>query len=119
MMTMHDKNAWKYFTQLIPYNVMEKLGIDCYRAEPYAWVSNIIGPDNSQSGWGNVKHITGTAPWMDVATTQYLLGVCATLTGLLINPLLLQEKESLELKVIMGESDYYNKRVKYKQRIYL
>lgn len=80
------ENAWKYFTQLIPYNAMKKLGIDSYRAEPYAWVSNIVGPDNPQYGWGNVEQITGTAPWMDVVATQYLLGVRPILAGLLIDP---------------------------------
>lgn len=80
------ENAWKYFTQLIPFNAMSRLGIDSYRAEPYAWVSNIVGPDNPQYGWGNVEQITGTAPWMDVVATQYLLGIRPTLAGILIDP---------------------------------
>jgi len=65
---------------------MAQVGIDRYRAEPYAWVSNIVGPENDRFGWANVEQITGTAPWMDVASTQYLLGVRATLAGLRIDP---------------------------------
>jgi cellobiose phosphorylase len=78
--------AWKYFFQLIPANAMEKAGIERYRAEPYAWVSNIVGAENNRHGWANVEQITGTAPWMDIASTQYLLGIRPTLNGLLIDP---------------------------------
>ncbi len=80
------QRAWKYFTQLIPANAMATVGIDRYRAEPYAWVSNIVGPENPHFGWANVEQITGTAPWMDVAATQFLLGIRATMQGLLIDP---------------------------------
>lgn len=78
--------AWKYYTQLIPENVTRNVGIDTYQAEPYAWVSNIVGPENPRFGWGNVTQVTGTATWMDVAATQYLLGVRAVLGGLRIDP---------------------------------
>lgn len=80
------ERAWKYFTQLIPHNIIQKVGIDRYEAEPYAWVSNIIGPENPRFGWANVTQITGTAPWMDVAATQYLLGIRPTAKGLLVAP---------------------------------
>jgi len=79
-------NAWKYFTQLLPANAFEKVGATRYRAEPYAWVSNIVGPDNNRFGWANVEQISGTAPWMDVAATQYLLGVRPQISGLRIDP---------------------------------
>ncbi|MEX0332675.1 MAG: hypothetical protein AB3N64_14765 [Puniceicoccaceae bacterium] len=78
--------AWKYFTQLIPAEVAKTVGIERYAAEPYAWVSQIIGPENDRYGWANVEHVTGTATWMDVAATQYLLGVRAELDGLRIDP---------------------------------
>lgn len=78
--------AWEYFSQIIPANVAEKVGVGVYKSEPYAWVSNIVGPENPQFGWGNVNQITGTAPWMDIAATQYILGVRPTLAGLIIAP---------------------------------
>ncbi len=80
--------AWKYHNQLIPRNVIERLGAETYRAEPNAWVSNIVGPGNPRMGWGNVEHVTGTAAWMDIAATQYLLGVRAELDGLWVDPCL-------------------------------
>jgi len=42
--------AWEYFRQLIPHNIIRKIGVETYRAEPYAWCSNIVGPDNPQFG---------------------------------------------------------------------
>lgn len=80
--------AWGYFTQLIPHNIIQKIGVDRYQAEPYAWVSNIVGPENPRFGWANVEQISGTAPWMDVAATQYLLGIRPRIGGLLIDPCL-------------------------------
>jgi cellobiose phosphorylase len=90
--------AWKYFTQLIPANAMRTVGIKRYRAEPYAWVSNIVGPDNPRHGWANVEQITGTAPWMDVASTQYLLGIRPTLKGLLIDPCIPREWKEFRVR---------------------
>ncbi|MBL8026814.1 MAG: hypothetical protein JNL74_10415 [Fibrobacteres bacterium] len=78
--------AWKYFNQLVPHNALQKIGINRYKAEPYAWASNIVGPENPKHGWANVMHMTGTAAWMEIAATQYLLGVRARLNGLEIDP---------------------------------
>ena len=78
--------AWRYFTQLIPHNIISRLGVERYRSEPYAWLSNIVGPESPQFGWGSVAHVTGTSAWMDVAATQYLLGIRPALDGLVIAP---------------------------------
>lgn len=78
--------AWKYYNDLIPHNIIEKLGVDRYKAEPYAWGSNICGTNNPKYGWGNVTHISGAVPWMNVAATRYLLGVRPNLTGVVIDP---------------------------------
>jgi len=82
----NGERAWKYFTQMIPHNVIEKVGLERYSSEPYAWVSNIVGPENPRFGWGNVSQVTGTAAWMDVAATSYLLGVRTQLDGLRVAP---------------------------------
>jgi cellobiose phosphorylase len=80
------ERAWKYYDQLVPHNALQKIGLNRYKAEPYAWASNIIGPENPKHGWANVMHMTGAAAWMEIAATQYLLGVQARLNGLAINP---------------------------------
>lgn len=89
--------AWNYFTQLIPHKALQKVGIERYQAEPYAWVSNIVGPDNPRFGWANVSQATGTAAWMDIAATQYLLGVRPELNGLRIDPCIPKEWKSFNV----------------------
>ena len=78
--------AWKYYLDLLPHNQLKRLGIETYKADPIGWVSNIIGPDNSKHGWGNVIRLTGTAAWMNVAAMQYLLGIRPTLKGIVFDP---------------------------------
>lgn len=83
--------AWKYYCDLIPHNLVQRLGIEVYRSDPFGWVSNIVGPENSKHGWGNVIRLTGTAAWMNIAATQYLLGVRTTLDGIKFDPCIPQE----------------------------
>lgn len=78
--------AWNYYKQILPHSVIQKIGVDCYHTEAYAWCSTMLGKDNEKFGWGCVSQVTGTAAWMDVVATQYLLGVRPTLKGLLIDP---------------------------------
>ena len=78
--------AWKYYKQILPNSVIEKIGVDNYHAESYAFCSTLLGKDNEKFGWGVVSQVTGTAAWMDVVATQYLLGVRPVIKGLLIDP---------------------------------
>jgi cellobiose phosphorylase len=78
--------AWSYFRRLVPENLIKRFGVETYGADPHAWLSNIVGPENERYGWGNVVHISGTAAWMDVVASQYLLGIRAGLDGLHIAP---------------------------------
>ena len=48
-----------------------------YEAESYVYVSNIFGPESDKFGLTNVSWLTGTAAWMYVAATQYMLGIRA------------------------------------------
>lgn len=86
--------AWKYYRQLIPHRALQKAGVERYQAEPYAYVSNIIGPENVRFGFANVTQVTGTAAWMDIAATQYLLGVKPEVEGLRLDPCIPAEWES-------------------------
>ncbi|MCX8040498.1 MAG: hypothetical protein N3B15_08020 [Planctomycetota bacterium] len=80
------ERAWKYYLQLLPERVIAKVGAERYTGEPYAWASTIIGPENNRAGWATITQSTGTVAWMDVAATQYLLGLRAELAGLRIAP---------------------------------
>ncbi len=78
--------AWKYYKQVMPHEVIQRIGLDAYKGEAYAYSSTMLGPDNEQFGQACVSQVTGTAAWMDVAATQYLLGIRPTLKGLVIDP---------------------------------
>ena len=78
--------AWQYYKQLLPANIIKKVGVNRYHAEAYAYCSTLLGVANEKFGWGCVSQVTGTAAWMDVVATQYLLGIRPTLKGLLIDP---------------------------------
>ena len=82
------ENAWKYYHQLLPMVAQQKAGQERYRAEPYVYSSNIFGPESDKFGLANVSWLTGTAAWMYLAATRYLLGVRPVWEGLQIAPCL-------------------------------
>lgn len=91
-------NAWKYYRQLLPMVAQAKAGAERYRAEPYVYSSNIFGPESDRFGLANVSWLTGTAAWMYLAVTQYLLGIRPTWEGLSVKPCM--PKELLPATVI-------------------
>ena len=78
--------AYKYYHQLLPMIAQEKAGAWRYKAEPYVYCSNLFGPESDKFGLANVSWLTGTAAWMYVAVTQFILGIKASWKGLTINP---------------------------------
>lgn len=82
----HGDIAYKYYRQLIPRVAMENAGVWRYKAEPYVYVSNLFGPESDKFGMANVSWLTGTAAWMYIAVTQYILGIKPTWGGLVIDP---------------------------------
>lgn len=85
------EKAYKYYRQLLPMIAQAKAGEWRYKAEPYVYASNIFGPESDKFGLANVSWLTGTAAWMYVAVTQYMLGIRAQYDGLLIDPCLPEE----------------------------
>jgi cellobiose phosphorylase len=59
-----------------------------YKAEPYVYASNFFGPESDRFGLANVSWLTGTASWMYVAATQFILGIRPAWEGLEIDPCL-------------------------------
>ena len=90
--------AWKYFEQLIPEIALRKAGPWRYKAEPYVYVSNLFGPDSDKFGLANVSWLTGTASWMYIAATQYILGIRPELDGLRIDPCLPSAWEDIRVE---------------------
>lgn len=90
-MLKRPENAYKYYHQLLPMVAQKKAGEWRYKAEPYVYASNIFGPESDKFGLANVSWLTGTAAWMYIAATQYMLGIKPKWDGLEIDPCLPEE----------------------------
>ena len=80
----HGDRAYQYYAQINPAAKNEH--IEDYESEPYVYPQNILGPEHPQFGLGRNSWLSGTAAWMEVVGTQYILGVRPTYQGLLVDP---------------------------------
>lgn len=87
----HADRAYGYYHQLLPMVAQKKVGEWRYKAEPYVYSSNIFGPESDKFGLANVSWLSGTAAWMYIAATQYMLGIRPCWDGLEIAPCLPNE----------------------------
>lgn len=93
----NPETAFKYYKQLLPESIISKIGEEHYQREPYVYVSSLVGPENKNHGQGGISWLTGTASWMYIAATHYILGIRPTLDGLAIKPCLPWELEKLNI----------------------
>jgi len=98
--------AFKYYRQLIPAVAADRAGIAHYGREPYVYVSSIVGPPSERFGEAGISWLTGTASWMYVAVTQYLLGVRPTLDGLVLRPCLPADLREVRVRRRYRGCDY-------------
>ena len=94
----HHDRAFDYYRRILPAVVSETVGPDHYLREPYVYVSAVVGPASAAFGQGGISWITGTAPWMYIAATQYILGVKPTLDGLRVRPCLPSSMKSVRVR---------------------
>lgn len=80
------ERAYAYYRQILPMNAQEYAGEWRYKAEPYVYSSNIFGPESDKFGLANVSWLSGTAAWMYIAATQYILGIKPQWEGLTVKP---------------------------------
>jgi cellobiose phosphorylase len=76
--------AYAYYRQINPAAKNER--IDEYECEPYVYSQNVAGDVHQQFGLARNSWLTGTAAWMYVAGTQYILGVRPEYDGLRVDP---------------------------------
>lgn len=99
--------AYQYYHQLLPMVVQSKAGEARYKAEPYVYASNIFGPESDKFGLANVSWLTGTAAWMYLAATQYLLGVKPKWEGLEIAPCIPEGWENVRIERVFRGCKYH------------
>jgi cellobiose phosphorylase len=80
----NPEQAFEYHTQTNPATKNDI--IDIYEVEPYVYAQNILSDEHPQFGLARNSWLSGTAAWMYVAATQYILGIQPTFNGLRIAP---------------------------------
>jgi cellobiose phosphorylase len=98
-----SEKAYLYYRQLLPFT---RTDADIYAAEPYVYCSNICGPEHPNFGLGRNAWLTGTASWMYVAATQYILGIQPTFAGLRIAPTVLDNWKHFSVKRVFRGVTY-------------
>ncbi|MCC6581133.1 MAG: hypothetical protein IT440_11900 [Phycisphaeraceae bacterium] len=81
--------AMEYYRKMLPSVAAEEIGQDHWGREPYVFNSTITGPARGDDfGKAGISWLTGTASWMYIAATQYILGLQPALDGLHVKPCL-------------------------------
>lgn len=78
------ETAFRLYSKLNP--VVRGKDPDKYYAEPYVTSGNIEGPDSPYFGRGGWSWYSGSAAWLFKVGLEWILGVRATESGLLIDP---------------------------------
>lgn len=81
--------AWETYRKMLPSVAAEEVGQEHWGREPYVFNSTVVGPAQAADfGRGGISWLTGTASWMYIAATQYILGLRPTPDGLEVKPCL-------------------------------
>jgi len=79
--------AWRIVRGMLP-PVRAAADAELYAAEPYVMPGNLDGPDSPVAGRAGWTWYTGSAAWLRRIAVEQILGVRATMAGLVIEPLL-------------------------------
>jgi cellobiose phosphorylase len=80
-------DAWSHYAKILPSYVEEKYQT-LHKVEPYVNCQMVAGKDAFKPGEGKNSWLTGTAAWMWLTVSQYILGVKPQYDGLQIDPCL-------------------------------
>jgi N,N'-diacetylchitobiose phosphorylase len=78
--------AYAYYRKLLPTEFNKRASL--HKAEPYIYSQVIAGKEHPDFGLARNSWLTGTASWMFVAFTQYILGIRPDFEGIVIDPCL-------------------------------
>ena len=79
--------AWDHYTKILPSYVEEKHQT-LHKVEPYVNCQMVAGKDAFRPGEGKNSWLTGTAAWMWLTVSQYILGIQPDYEGLAVRPCL-------------------------------
>ncbi len=78
-------DAWSHYRKILPSYVEEKYST-LHKVEPYVNCQMVAGKDAARPGEGKNSWLTGTAAWMWLTVSQYIIGIKPDYDGLLIDP---------------------------------
>lgn len=78
-------DAWELFRKICPMYLTDQT---LHKVEPYVNCQMVAGKDAAKPGEGKNSWLTGTAAWMWLTVSQYLLGIKPTYDGIQIDPCL-------------------------------
>ena len=79
-----NEEAYSLYRRELP--TMRNDKVDECLVEPYVYASSMVAPGHEKAGMGVGSWLSGTASWMYVAATQYILGFRPDYDGVIIDP---------------------------------
>jgi cellobiose phosphorylase len=105
-MAGHQDEARKLYEDMLPCNGRDA---EQYVAEPYVMPGNVDGPDSPFEGRAGWTWYTGSSGWMYRMALEWICGVRATRSGLLIAPKSGSKPLSFELRRAFREDVFHIK----------
>ena len=96
-------DAWELFRKISPMYLKDQA---LHKVEPYVNCQMVAGKDAAKPGEGKNSWLTGTAAWMWLTVSQYLLGIKPTYDGIMIDPCLDSEIKEYSVKRILRGTEY-------------
>ena len=96
-------DAWELFHKISPMWIKDQ---SLHKVEPYVNCQMVAGKDAARPGEGKNSWLTGTAAWMWLTVSQYLLGIKPTYDGIEIDPCLPSDMKGYNVKRILRGVEY-------------
>jgi len=98
-------DAWSHYAKILPSYVEEKYQT-LHKVEPYVNCQMVAGKDAARPGEGKNSWLTGTAAWMWLTVSQYILGIKPQYDGLQIDPCLPETASDYTVNRKFREAEY-------------
>lgn len=96
-----NEDAYRCYTLSLPTRRNDIA--DVCMTEPYVYSQTMLAPPHNRAGACVNSWLTGTASWMYVTATQYILGVRPELGGLVIDPQIPEEWDGYTMGRLCAE----------------
>ncbi len=98
-------DAWSHYRKILPSYVEEKYST-LHKVEPYVNCQMVAGKDAARPGEGKNSWLTGTAAWMWLTVSQYILGIKPDYDGLTIDPCVPSTAQEYSVKRKFRDAEY-------------